>query len=185
MGKFKISGTAGKRAMVEFEFDGVWQTPTAASVPSFTLPTYLPPILAGMTFTINSVSVPRWSKITLDGGQKVSLREDVGAVDGSSAGTAYHSAIVVDREIKLNIDPELVAQGTKDWFADQRAATQYAINMVASRASAGGTIVTIAGSKLQTNKSPNVGDRDGKAAAELDFTFNATNGDDEITFTLT
>jgi hypothetical protein len=185
-GKWKITGAAGKRAMVEFEFDGVWQTPVAAAmITGVTLPTYLPPILAAATFTINSVAAPRWSKITIDSGNVVSLREDVTAVDTTGAGTGYHSAAVTDWNPTLQIDPELAAEATLDWFSNQRAATQWALTMVVSRAGASGSIVTIAAPKLQLDKSPTVGDRTGKATAELNFGINAGSGDDEMSITLT
>lgn len=120
MGTFRIVLTSGQLAMIEWEFQGVWQEPSAVSLIAPTYPTDSPIRFAGTDVTYNSVSMCV-QELTVDAGNNLVLREC------SDTDAGYKSAIVTDRFPKITANPESVASGTQDRYGDWLAQTQGAL----------------------------------------------------------
>lgn len=142
-GTFKITGEAGKPAVVEFNFRGKLAADSDATMLEPTFPTVLPPICANNTISIDSYT-PRLSKVEIDAGNKVILREDFTDV------ASYRSAAIADRDPTGAIDPEAVHVATKNWRNKIWGNSLVAFNWVLGN-SAGNT-VTISSTTTQIVK---------------------------------
>lgn len=170
---WNLKGQNGNPAMSTWEGTGLWQVPTAVALIAPSYPTVIAPRVASATLTIASTAY-KISNFELDLGNEIVYREDVTDVTG------YHAACIVNRNITLKIDPERVALGTKDWYADYLAGTEAAFNCVI-----GGTtnnIITITAPKLQLAAPPESSDRNGILVDQLTFQANrsASAGDDSL-----
>jgi len=170
-GNLQIEGVVGQRVMGMFNFSGIWSR-SATALLSPTLPSGVPPILANATLTIGA-TVYQLSRIGINLNNQVTLRPDANAASG------IKSAVIVDRDVRVTVDPE--ASAGKDWFAD----------WYGTPATAALSLVLTVGSNTCTIAAPSLavmddqpGDRDGIHTEGLEFqaTQNSA-GDDELTIT--
>lgn len=174
-GNFKITGKAGQPLYVDWDFEGVWQPPTATAIPaSIAYPTTIPPRFAGATITLGGTTY-RAGEFEFDAGVKVYVREDVSNVAG------YRAAVVVDRMPVIKIPVESLPLGTQDWFAGHLAGTTYAFNLQTG---------TVAGNQFQLqatncvlNNPPQDKDLGGLMGDDLEFLVTGSaDSDYSITF---
>lgn len=111
MGNFKITGEAGKVVFFEWEFKGLMEEETTATLPEPTYPTLKPSRFAdaavawnGSNLCINSMEI--------DAGNEVVMRECTDTVE------AYKSGVVTNQYAKITASPEMYAADTRDtdWF---------------------------------------------------------------------
>lgn len=103
---------AGKMGYLDFTFSGILNTPTDASIPAS--PTWLntkPALFSSSSSTIASYS-PVFRKLEFDLGNQVIRRDDANASGG------VKGFIITDRNPKLSIDPESVAEATHPIWGD-------------------------------------------------------------------
>ena len=174
MGKVTFELEVGKPGYADWEFNGIWQPATTASVPAPTKPTVIPPRVAGITFTIGSTvyNVPK-IEITVD--NTLYMREDVTNVSG------YAGCFITVRKITVKVSPEALT--TKDWFADHLAGTGAAL---AIQLGTTGNEISFAAPNLVLLNPPQYEDRSGIYADNLEFLAagNSSVGDDELTITI-
>jgi len=115
-GTFKLVCPTGKMAYFEFEYSGVFITPTDVALPSVTYPTALPLRYANSTSTWNSVALCV-ENITLDAGNEVVMRE-------CASSNGYEAAMVVDRRIKVTANPEMRKIATENPWTQFTAMTE-------------------------------------------------------------
>ena len=84
-GTFKLNCPSGKAAFLEFDFMGIWQSPTDTAILTPTYPTAQPLRFESSTTTWNSVAL-EVENLTLDSGNTMILRESSGTAAGFSAG---------------------------------------------------------------------------------------------------
>ena len=176
MGTFVITFTAGKRAMVEFTFTGIWCEPEDGTILAPTYPTVLPPRFASSSLLVDTDWSPQLDEMTLDIGNDVQLREDSGDISG------YHSAVIVDREVGGTMSPEATSVADHDAYGDWLRQTQVTMGLIIGRGSTDGNTITIAAPKFQIT-AVDEGDRNGIQTDEIEYKLlrSASAGDDEFT----
>lgn len=171
---WNLKGQSGGVAMSTWEGTGLWVAPSAVALLTPSYPTTAPPRVASCTLTIGAVTY-KISNFEIDMGNEIVYREDVTDPSG------YHSAAIVNRNITVKVDPESLAIGTKDWWADYAAATEAAF--VLAIGTSANNITTISMPKLQLAAAPEMGERNGMNIDNLVFQANrsASAGDDSAT----
>ncbi len=174
MGTFKIICETGKIVMLEWTFRGKWVDPVDTAILAPTYPTIKPLRFANGTFTIASW-VPKVAKLEIDLGAEIILREDA----AEATATGISTALITNRKVVGNFDPEMELIATEDYHADWKASTEQALSLALTD---GTDTITIAAPKLQYTNIQE-GDRNGVAVEEIDFQCNrsASAGDDELT----
>jgi hypothetical protein len=165
MGNLKFTLVPGMMCNVEGNYQGGWVAdPTdVALLSTITYETVKPPIWvpgAGNAFTINGSTAVKPSKLEIDLGNEVSLREDQNSAGG------YCSAFVTAGAAKFTMDPEamLRAVTAADWHSLQSNNTTFAISAVLD----GGTNNTITfGATVQVVSAPDWADRNGKVSENV------------------
>ena len=175
VGDLKLKGVTGDPVKLDWNFLGVHSAPTTAAVLVPTYPTIIPPRFAGATITIGGTSY-RIPDIEISFGNKLALRKDAGAANG----TGYHAAYIVDRKITVKISPEALPLTSEDWYAAQVAGATFALSLTIGATA--GNEFTIAAPVMQLLNPPVDKDEEDMLHDELDFLCvrNSAAGDDEI-----
>ena len=177
MGTFVITLETGKVGYITFTFTGKYstnETDTAIIAPTY--PTTLPMRFAAGALTWNSVALCT-SKVSIDAGNYVIMRECVNATDRSG----YVSAIVTNRAPIIIADPESLLVATQDrdslWLTPTPAAFSCQIG------STGSSIVFAAPKAQLENKQQ--GNRNDMMTDDLTWlcSANASTPDNELTIT--
>jgi len=158
-GTFVVTMESGKPVSIEWTFTGKWGGVTDASLLSPTLPTDLPFRFANTTTTIGSWS-PCMQSIKLDAGNSVVMRECQ-----SGDATGFSAALITDRAMMLDVNPEAALVATEDPYGDLLANTAQAF----STAMTDGTdTCTIAAAAVQPVSST-AGDRNGIVTDDISY----------------
>lgn len=99
VGTFKLICPTGKSAYFEFDFIGIFDSPTDTAILAPTYPTASPLRFASSTTTWNSVQLSV-ENMTLDSGNTMILREDPSDVSG------YRAGLITNRVVKITGNPE-------------------------------------------------------------------------------
>ena len=174
MGNAKFSAESGKVMTVEWEFDGLWQPPSATAILVPTDTNIQTPRFAGATITVGGVPYPV-GKFEFDLGNKLVMRLD------AANSTGYRAAFIADRVPMIKIDPESVPLATEDWHAAQAAGTTFAF--VCTIGTGSNNQITFAAPALALNSPPQDGEREGIRTDELEFLCTSTTDDAEYTIT--
>ena len=163
-------------AYIEWEFSGVWITPTDVAEVSPTYPTALPLRYANSTTTFDGVALCL-ENITLDAGNTVVMRE-------CAAGNGFESAMVVDRLIKVTGNPEMKKIATQDRYLQLISMSEAILTWGLDGPTT--AVMTVSAPKAQIVKNTE-GDRNGIVTDELEFQCNqnASTIDTECTITFT
>lgn len=176
VGNCVLTCATGAPVLAEFEFKGVFNTPTDATLLVPTYPTVIEPaFLAASLSVIGSYTTARISSLRLDFGNTISMRPNPNGAAG------WLSAQITGRKPVGSFDPEEVLVSGKDWFAEWIAATTGAITTGVFPS--GGTNynqLSLTVPKAQYTK-VGLAARDGIATAPHDFECvrNSDAGDDE------
>ena len=167
--------TTGNPVRMQWSAQGKYVAPSADAILAPTYPTTMPPAFRGGTLTIGGTSY-KVSELQIAMNNQIVMRED------PEDGTGIHAYVIVDRGIRITMDPENVGQGTKDWQAELIASTTAALSIVVG--SAGNNIMTIGAPVLQP-MTANPGDRGGIWVDQIEFQCarSAAAGDDELSLT--
>lgn len=165
VGTFKIVCPTGRMAYIEWDFTGIWITPSDVAIISPTYPT-APALRCGTGATSwNSVTLFAES-LTLDCGNTVTLRE-------SSTASGYVAGIITDRKPMVTCNPEAKLVATADRYGSLLAMTEATLTwdipgpIVTTTAGK----ITIAAPKAQIIKNTE-GDRNSLVTDELEFQLN-------------
>ncbi|HEV7297756.1 MAG TPA: phage tail tube protein [Tepidisphaeraceae bacterium] len=165
MGTFTVDVTSGVRGTINFEFTGIWAAVTDGAM--LALPAYavIPPRAAGATFTIGG-STKKISTLKLATNNTLKLVEDITDVTG------YDRAVVTERNLTGNIDPESLTVAADGIYAAWVAGTTAALNLVIGATA--NNIVTITAPALQYINVQE-GDRDGLVTNDAEFRLTCDN----------
>jgi len=173
-GSFSLEAEIGGPMYAIFDFLGQYLDVTDTAVPAgITLDTLKPPQLLAVTFTIGGYT-PLISKITINGGQVVSLGSDIstGATHGKTI------ADITDRNIEVSFDAEMTSVSAHDWYGKLRDGTEAALSL--QMGGTAGNRFTIACPKLQYIGATE-GERDNKAIVNVTARANRDSaGNDEF-----
>lgn len=180
VGKFTMNFESGKPVMIDWDFQGVWQSPTGVALITPTYPAAtLVPRFAGATLTLGGLAL-RVGKMSITVENSIAMREDATALDPGGYGTGIHSYQITGRKITTKISPEALPLATKDWWADHRAVTGAALAMVIGGSTAFNNI-HIGAPALVHLDAPGVEDDNGIYRNSLNFLNLGSMGDDELT----
>lgn len=159
---------SGKPALVTFSGFGGFSSNADAAMPTgITYPTPLPPVWGGAAyFTLDSSIIFPVSKVTIDLGNNPFIREDANS-GGRTGGGGYLGGWIMNRKLKVTMDPEARLRATTDWDAICKAGTEKAMTIVLG--STAGNITTITMSNLQLANQPTPGNRNGMIVDNLTF----------------
>lgn len=162
MGSFTWPIRAGRPVTGEYEYIGVFRDPVAEAKITPTFPSVQPPAVREITFTLGSQTyiVP---EINIKSGGNPFLRNSVADFGG------VRSAWIADPKPTVEMSPEALAIGTKNWFAAYDAGTEMSMNIVIGTA---GNEITISASRLQLSAPVTEEDRDKLLAHKLTFDVN-------------
>lgn len=123
VGNVKFVFESGKMCTAEWEFKGVWVTPTSTAIIAPTYPTATPLRFASAAAcTFNSVALAIQS-MTIDLGNEIVMREDPTKAGGLISG------IITDRVPKITCNPEAVLAATQDRDLIWLGMTEYTISV--------------------------------------------------------
>jgi hypothetical protein len=181
MGNFKIVGTAGAMGMIEWEFQGLWDDVSDATIIDPSYPQDLPARFAEQRCTYDSIDQVVES-VEFDCGNEVIMRED------GSTDPGFKTALVVDRYPKINANPEATLVADQDTFGDWLAAEEAVFTYGftgPSGTTTPGTII-IAAPKAQILNCQ-AADRNKLAINDIEFgcNKNGQNEDEEFSITFT
>ena len=110
-GNLKLNLNAGQYGICEWNFKGLYNAVTAATVPALAADSVNPPIVYNSGFQISGFS-PVCSAAEIDLGNDVVRRESLNAVDG------VHSFRLTGRRPKLSFDADAVAESSNPFWGD-------------------------------------------------------------------
>jgi len=171
-GKVKFIGESGKITMLEFEFHGIWQTPSGEAMPAHAPSSALPIPVKGATCTVDGEAM-KWSKFELDLNNDIQPMLDANATDG----VEYFE--VRNWDPQLSIDPEATLTATYDFFGKQEAGTLVAVSFAFTD---GTDTITFAMPKYQYEQIDE-GDRSGQYVYNINGSCLNDSGDDAVTIT--
>lgn len=122
VGTCSLTLRRGVPVLAEFEFTGIYNTPTDAALLVPTYPTIVEPPFAGAGLTFMGFANARIEQITLNFGNVVAMRPSPNTASG------LFTAQIVDRKPVGTIDPEEVLAATENWWADFIAGTKGALD---------------------------------------------------------
>lgn len=120
VGTFKANCMSGKTVVFEFEFIGIWDSPTDVAILAPTYPTASPLRFASSVTTWNSVDLAVESMV-LDSGNSMLLREDSSDVSGFKAG------LISNRIVKITGNPEAKLVATQDRYGKYLDLSEHAL----------------------------------------------------------
>ncbi len=110
----------GSPVLVEYEFTGIYNTPTDVALFAPTYPTVTEPPFLGATFSILGFTTAKIKTLTIDFGFKVAERPQPNA-------TGILSFAIVGREVKGTVDVEEELAAAKNWYSEWLSGTLGAI----------------------------------------------------------
>jgi hypothetical protein len=120
VGTFKANCMSGKTVVFEFEFVGIWDTPTDVAILAPTYPTASPLRFASSVTTWNSVDLAVESMV-LDSGNSMLLREDSSDISGFKAG------LISNRIVKIAGNPEAKLVSVQDRYGKYLDLSEHAL----------------------------------------------------------
>lgn len=175
-GNVKITAKAGDVVMFDFEFTGADFSVTDGALLAPTYDAVVPKPFLSAAFAVGGYSAII-GKMDIDTGNQVTLRES------ANSGSGNLSAMIMNREPKGSIDPEMVLVATHDFFGKWRDGSTVTMSTVIGATA--GNICTITGPALQYSKVSDT-DKGGIAGLGLDFNLTiGTTGDDELVIAFT
>lgn len=175
VGNFTLVMPTGRMCYIDWEFEGVWQPVTDVSEIGPTYPTAAPIRYASATTTYDSVAICNES-VSLNCGNVIKLRE----CESTAAG--YKSAVIVDRNPKVTINPESVLVTTRDRYGDWLAASEAALSIQLDGPST--STITLAGPKAQILNAQE-SERDGVQVDDIELQLNKNGATADQEFSLT
>ena len=163
VGSLKGSFEAGKMAMMEFVFRGVYAEPTDSAPGTQTFNDVVPPLVASTSFTLMGDGNRVAAKFDFDFQNEVSERVDLESAGG------LKGFLITNRNPQGAIDPEIDALATFNELNKLTTTTEASSSIVLGATA--GNIITVTFPKTQiTNVA--YGDRNGIVTADISLRFN-------------
>lgn len=179
VGTFRLVCETGKIAMIEWDFVGIWVTPTDVALLAPTYPTTAPIRYASGVTEFNSVAM-QCQSVTLDIANEVYLREGTAA----SNITGYIAGCITNRRPTVTCNPESKLIGTQDRYLFFRDSTEYVLTFEIAGPSSSKIVVSAPKATIE-----NIQDADRNALIVDDLTFlcgqNGSTADQEFSIVFT
>lgn len=172
-GNVRVEAEAGQPAFLAFEFDGVYEGVSDASMLTVTYESTVPPAFKSATTYADGLQVV-FTKLSLDMKNTLTPRENAASAKG------ILSVKVTDRDPQISIDPEMVLTATKDLHGALHAgSTGY---FSSEWGSVAGNRIRLGSPRVQY-EGVDEGERGGIATVPIIFgckAASASTGDDEV-----
>jgi hypothetical protein len=177
-GTFTLNANVGEIPSIDFSFTGIYNAPDDSALPTVTYANQATPLIFknGNTDTFSLLSYSGClQSVTMDIGNSIVYRELIGCTK---------EVLITDRSASGSVTIEMVAIGTKDYFA--AALTDGTLgNLTFQHGTTAGNIVDFASTKIDIGD-VSYGDQDGIAMLNIPYTaVPSTAGNDEFTLTYT
>lgn len=173
-GTFQVAMKSAEYGKITWEFTGIYAGPADQTIPTGTFATTLPPRFLSANFTLDAYAA------TIDALSFDIANQIVKRVDANSA-TGIKEWLIVNREPKGNVDPEMVSIATKDLWTLWSASTQAAIQATVGSAVGNKCVINAPKAVLDV---PSYGDRENWLTLNCPFSLHPTSvGNDELEFT--
>ncbi len=174
-GSIDLKATVNEYGKLAWEFYGKYAGPVnSASLPTPTFSTVKPPAFRAALFTIDSYAAVIESL-------SISVKNTVVKRPDANADTGIDSWIITERAVSGEIDPEVVAIATKDFW--DMWANSSAVTMTATVGQTAGNRCVITCPAVQIDEGLKYGDREGILTYGLPLLILPTDaGNDEIEF---
>lgn len=174
-GTVSINGEAGSIGKASFEFTGHDGGATDTALLSGTYDATVPVPLIGIGFSVGGYGAII-NALTLDIANTIVTPPDMISANG------FGEVMISERKPTGTLDPEMRAVGTKNFEAEWKLGTEFALDT--------GVIGSVAGNKYQITANIAYtevaqGDRDGIRTNDLNFVAVETTGDDEFSIEFT
>lgn len=179
VGTFRLVCETGKPAMIEWDFIGIWTTPTDVTLLTPTYPTVAPLRYASGVTEFNSVAM-QCQSVTLDVGNTTYLREGTAASNISG----YIAGCITNRRPTITANPESKLIGTQDRYLFFRDSTEYVLTFEIAGPSSSKIVVSAPKATIE-----NIQDADRESLIIDDLTFlccqNGSTADQEFSIVFT
>lgn len=179
VGTFRLVCETGKPAMIEWDFIGIWTTPTDVALLAPTYPTVAPLRYASGVTEFNSVAM-QCQSVTLDVGNTTYLREGTAASNISG----YIAGCITNRRPTITANPESKLIGTQDRYLFFRDSTEYVLTFEIAGPSSSKIVVSAPKATIE-----NIQDADRESLIVDDLTFlccqNGSTADQEFSIVFT
>lgn len=177
VGTFKIVCTTGKHVIIEWEFSGVWDTPTDVAMLSITYPTDAPCKYASGVTTWDSVDM-LCESLTFDVGNEIYMRESAANASGLITG------LITDRFPKITANPESRLVATQDRYLQFLNSTEAVLTFEIKGPSTSKIVISAPKAQIQNIQEA---DRGKMVVDQIDFQLNrnASNLDQEFSIVFT
>ena len=178
VGTFKIVCPTGKAAYVEFDFIGIFDSPTDTAIIAPTYPTASPLRFASSTTTWNSVQLSV-ENMTLDSGNTMILREDPSDVSG------FRCGLITNRVVKITGNPESRLVATNPVHAKFFDMSEHALTW--SLDGPTNSVLTFTAPKAEISSAPSEEERERMVVDSIEWQANrnGSNVDEECSITFT
>lgn len=112
VGNCRLTFEGGLPVLAEFDFTGIYNTPTDVSMLVPTYPTVIEPVFLSAALALYGETAVNIKTLTLDFGNEIAMRSNPNNAGG------FHSAQIVNRKPVGTYDPEEKLAGTKNYHAD-------------------------------------------------------------------
>jgi hypothetical protein len=183
VGNCILTFTVGMPVLAEFEFQGLYNTPTdLALLTSVVYPTFMEPaFMSAAMSVIGAFTTAKLKTLKLDFGNQIAMRSN------PNSATGLFTAQITGRKATGSFDPEEVPAATNNWFAQWIAGTAGVITT--GTFPSGGTNYNQFNLNIPNAIYNKVGkaDRDAIVTAPIEFECmaNSAAGEDEFSFTQT
>ena len=179
VGTFRLVCETGKQAMIEWDFVGIWTTPTDLTMLAPTYPTVAPLRYASGVTEFNSVAM-QCQSVTLDVANTLYLREGTSASNISG----YIAGCITNRRPTITCNPEAKLIGTQDRYLFFRDSTEYVTTFEIAGPSSSKIVVSAPKASIE-----NIQDADRESLIVDELTFlcgqNGSTADQEFSIVFT
>lgn len=179
VGTFRLVCETGKQAMIEWDFVGIWTTPTDLTMLAPTYPTVAPLRYASGVTEFNSVAM-QCQSVTLDVANTLYLREGTSASNISG----YIAGCITNRRPVITCNPEAKLIGTQDRYLFFRDSTEYVTTFEIAGPSSSKIVVSAPKASIE-----NIQDADRESLIVDELTFlcgqNGSTADQEFSIVFT
>ena len=175
VGNARVVLPTGMMGRIDWEFTGIWDTPTDTAIITPTYPTALPIKYSSATTTYSATAICN-KEVTVDIGNVIQ------PIECESTASGFKYFMVTDRYPKATINPESALVATLDWYGNLINNTEGALSIALDGPS--DSTITIAAPKAQVLNAQE-SDRNGIEVDDIELGFNKNGASADQEFSIT
>jgi len=169
-GSLDVTSEAGAPGVLSFTFQGLWNDPVDAALPTASYVSEEPPVCQSASFTMGGDSISA-QQLQIALNNTISPRRDLNAANALAGFT------ITDRSPNGSFNPEVVSLATKNFINEWKAGTDAALSITIGSALGNKCIITAPKVRYE---SVAYGEREGILIYDIPFRLYMSSGDDEL-----